>query len=122
MFAHVSRSTRKCDRLWDRVGLMASESVVDERAGRKFYLDCPAAVGTHAQLTFILSLHGGGSFGAWQRLYFPAHDYVDRYRLVVATPTAATTAPLRLWVAEADDEHLRNVVEMVFERFGLDRI
>src|SRR2546423_7836000 len=94
MFAHVSRSTRKCDRLWDRVGLMASESVVDEQSGRKFYLDCPAAVGTHDQLTFILSLHGGGSFGAWQRLYFPAHDYVDRYRLRLAAPPGPPPPPL----------------------------
>ena len=37
-------------------------------------------------MTFILSLHGGGSYGNWQRHYFPILDYVDKYRLVVATP------------------------------------
>jgi pimeloyl-ACP methyl ester carboxylesterase len=52
----------------------------------------------------------------------PAYDYVDRYRLVIATPSAATTEPSRHWAADADDEHLQNVVELVFQRFGLDSI
>src|SRR5438874_3357336 len=101
---------------------MINESVVDEGTGRKFYLAHPDRPGPDEGLTFLLNLHGGGSFGAWQRLYFPAQDYVDRYRLVVATPTAATAEPMRRWIAEADDEHLRNVVEIVFEHFGLARI
>ena len=95
---------------------MRHESVIDEATGRKFYLDVPDDTGR--PLTFLLNLHGGGSFGAWQRLYFPAHDYADTSALVVATPTAATTEPSRHWVAEADDEHLRNVVNLVVDRFG----
>src|SRR5436309_631648 len=96
---------------------MASETAVDQRTGRKFYLDWPDDTSSGG-LTFLLNLHGGGSAGVWQRGYFPAHDYVDAYRLVVAAPTAATDAPMRHWASEADDEHLQNVVDMVFDRFG----
>jgi hypothetical protein len=71
---------------------------------------------------FLLNLHGGGSVGAWQRAYFPAVDFKEKYRLVVATPSAATKEPMRRWVAEADDEHLKAIVEQVFARYGKDRI
>jgi hypothetical protein len=100
---------------------MRHESVIDEATGRKFYLDAPDDVAGRP-LTFLLNLHGGGSFGAWQHLYFPAHDYADAHGLVVATPTAATAEPSRHWVAQADDEHLQNVVNLVLERFGADAI
>lgn len=60
--------------------------------GRKFFLDHPDDAGL-GDLTFILNLHGGGSVGMWQRLYFPAHDFVDELGLVVATPSAATKQP-----------------------------
>jgi len=95
---------------------MRHESVIDETTGRKFSLDVPDDTGR--PLTFLLNLHGGGSFGAWQHRYFPAHDYADAHGLVVATPTAATADPFRHWVPEADDEHLRNVVNLVADRFG----
>lgn len=101
---------------------MAHETVVDEKTGRKFYLDYPDSLGMDEEVTFLLSLHGGGSVGAWQRDYFPAYDYADTYRLVIATPSAATKEPARRWVAEADDDHLHNVVEAVFERFGAANI
>ena len=78
---------------------MRPESVIDEVTGRKFYLDVPDDTGR--PLAFLLNLHGGGSFGAWQRLYFPAQDYADAYGLVIAVPTAATAEPSRHWVAEA---------------------
>jgi hypothetical protein len=74
------------------------------------------------ELVFLLNLHGGGSVGHWQHEYFPAYDFKERYRLVIATPSAATKEPSRRWVAEADDDHLRNVVEVVFERYGASRI
>jgi hypothetical protein len=98
---------------------MRPESVVDEVSGRKFYLDVPDDPGR--PLTFLLNLHGGGSFGAWQRLYFPAHDQADAHGLVIATPTAATADPSRHWAAEADDDYLRRVVNLVSDRFG-DRL
>jgi hypothetical protein len=103
-------------------GDMINDVLVDERTGRKCYLDYPSELGDDDQLTFLLNLHGGGSVGAWQREYFPAYDYVDDYRLVVATPSAATTEPMRRWESEADDEHLRTIVELVYERFGRSRI
>jgi pimeloyl-ACP methyl ester carboxylesterase len=101
---------------------MPSISAVDERTGRKFYLDDPDDLGPDEKVTFLLSLHGGGSVGWWQRSYLPAVDYKERYRLVIATPSAATKEPARRWVAEADDEHLRNIVDFVFERYGRERI
>ncbi|HEX5377360.1 MAG TPA: hypothetical protein VFW47_02240 [Phenylobacterium sp.] len=101
---------------------MASQTAVDAGTGRKFYLDEPDDLKPGEKLTFLLNLHGGGSVGAWQRAYFPAKDYVDQYRLVVATPSCATKEPMRRWVAEADDEHLRNIVEDVFARYGARNI
>ena len=101
---------------------MGSISAVDQKTGRKFYLDDPDDLRPGESVVFLLNLHGGGSVGAWQRLYFPATDYKERYRLVVATPSAATKEPMRRWVAEADDEHLRNIVDYVCEKYGKKNI
>ena len=98
---------------------MTGETAVDASTGRRYYLDYPGDV-SGGGLTFLLNLHGGGSAGVWQRSYFPAHSHVDSHRLVVATPTARTAEPTRHWVPEADDEHLRNIVGQVFERFGAE--
>ena len=94
----------------------------DEKTGRKFYLDDPDDLKPGEKVTFLLNLHGGGSVGAWQRAYFPAVDFKDKYRLVIATPSAATKEPARRWVGEADDAHLRNIAEMVFDKYGSDNI
>lgn len=96
---------------------MASVTAIDEKTGRKFYLDDPDDLRPGESLVFLLNLHGGGSVGHWQRLYFPAFDAKEMYRLVVATPSAATKEPVRRWVSSADDEHLRNIVSQVFERY-----
>jgi pimeloyl-ACP methyl ester carboxylesterase len=101
---------------------MAQETLVDEPSGRKCFVDCPDGLGPEEEVTFLLNLHGGGSSGHWQREYFPAYDYADKYRLVVATPTAATREPSSHWTAEADDEYLERLVEQVFAHFGLARI
>ena len=101
---------------------MGSISAVDEKTGRKFYLDDPDDLEPGDKLTFLLSLHGGGSVGAWQRAYFPAFQYKEKYRLVIATPSSATKEPVRRWVGEADDAHLRNIVANVFDRYGKDNI
>src|SRR6202007_952376 len=74
-------------------------------------------------------IHGAGSIGQWQRHYFPAMDYKDKYKLVVATPTAGTS-PRRVpgqprvgvWVAAPDDEHLQNITNEVFDAFGKQNI
>ncbi|HET6793269.1 MAG TPA: alpha/beta hydrolase [Acidimicrobiales bacterium] len=97
---------------------MAQETLVDAKSARKCYLDYPSDLADGEEVTFLLNLHGGGSVGAWQREYFPAYDYVDAYRLVVATPSAATREPTRHWAPEADDEYLVDLVEAVVGRFG----
>ncbi|MFO1014273.1 MAG: hypothetical protein U1E50_10985 [Caulobacteraceae bacterium] len=97
---------------------MSSIVATDEKTGRKFTLDEPSDYKPGEKVNFLLNLHGGGSVGAWQHLYFPAHDYADKYRLVVATPSAATKEPARRWVGEADDAHLMNIIEMVFAKYG----
>ena len=101
---------------------MGSISAVDEKLRRKFYVDDPDDLRPGEKLVFLLSLHGGGSVGAWQRAYFPAYQYKEKYRLVVATPSSATKEPMRRWVAEADDAHLRNIVDYVFAKYGKDTI
>ena len=101
---------------------LPSISAVDEKLKRKFYVDDPDDLRADEKVVFLLSLHGGGSVGAWQRAYFPAYRYKEKYRLVIATPSAATKEPMRRWVAEADDEHLRNIVEHIFQKYGKDRI
>ncbi len=101
---------------------MGSISAVDETTGRKFYLDDPDDLQPGEKVVFLLNLHGGGSVGAWQRQYFPAFEYKEKYRLVVATPSAATKEPSRRWVAEADDEHLQYIVNYVFQKYGKENI
>ena len=101
---------------------MAAETAVDAKTGRKCYLDLPSDLTAQEEVTFVLNLHGGGSVGHWQREYFPAYDYVDKYGLVVATPSAATKEPTRHWAADADDEYLVELVESVLDRLGPSRV
>jgi hypothetical protein len=88
-------------------------TAVEPKTGRKFFLDYPCNLKTDEQVTFILSLHGAGSYGNWQRHYFPIMDYAEKYRLVIATPNA----PTRVWSA-ADDEYLKNIVNLVYDQVG----
>jgi len=101
---------------------MTSEVVVDETTGRKYTLDAPDELQPGEQVVFLLNLHGGGSHGTWQYLYFPAHEHCNTYRLIVATPSAATREPARRWVAEADDEHLTAIVDQVIAKHGKESI
>jgi len=50
-------------------------------------------VGLGIAIVIRTIVDGGGSVGAWQRAYFPAVDFKNKYRLVVATPSAATKEP-----------------------------
>ncbi len=100
-------------------------NAVEPKTGRKFFLDYPCDLKPGEKVVFILSLHGAGSIGNWQRHYFPAMDYKEKYRLVIATPTAASMAsifpgmpPIRMWVGAADDDYLQNIVDLVFDKFG----
>src|SRR5262245_36587934 len=45
--------------------------VVEMKTRRTYLLDYPCDLKPGEKVTFILSLHGGGSYGNWQRHYFP---------------------------------------------------
>jgi poly(3-hydroxybutyrate) depolymerase len=91
--------------------------VVEPKTGRTYFLDYPCDLKPGEKVTFILSLHGGGSYGNWMRHYFPLMDYKDKYRLVIATPYT----PTRAWSA-ADDEYLQNIVTSVIGQIGKENI
>jgi hypothetical protein len=95
----------------------ATGEVVDPETGRKFYIDYPAGLRAGEDVTVVLSLHGGGSYGNWQRNYFPLMDVKDKYRLVIATPNS----PVQVWRTE-DDEHLHNVVDLLYTELGASNI
>ncbi|HYD44775.1 MAG TPA: hypothetical protein VEA79_05875 [Phenylobacterium sp.] len=104
-------------------------NATDAKTGRKFFLDYPCDLKPDEKVVFILNIHGAGSIANWQRHYFPAADYKDKHRLVVATPTAATSTPMapggaavRRWAPEADDAHLQNISDFVLEAFGRSNI
>jgi pimeloyl-ACP methyl ester carboxylesterase len=91
--------------------------VVEMKTRRTYFLDYPCDLKPGEKVTFILSLHGAGSYGNWQRNYFPIMDYKDKYRLVIATPNS----PTHVW-SEADDEYLQNVVNSVIGQIGKENI
>ena len=86
---------------------------VEMKTRRTYFLDYPCDLKRGEKVTFLLSLHGGGSYANWQRHYFPLLDYVQQYRLVVATPSS----PIQVWTGD-DDEYLRNIVEAVYAELG----
>ena len=94
----------------------------EAKSGRKYFLDYACDLKRGDKVAFVLNLHGAGSIGNWQRSYFPAVDLKDKYRLVVATPTALTDQPTRRWMPEADDEYLHNIVDQVLSEFGRENI
>jgi pimeloyl-ACP methyl ester carboxylesterase len=91
--------------------------VVEMKTRRTYFLDYPCDRKPDETVTFILSLHGAGSYGNWQRHYFPILDYKDKYRLVIATPNS----PTRAWSAP-DDEYLQNIVNSVVDQIGTQNI
>ncbi len=91
--------------------------VVEMKTRRTYFLDYPCDLKPGEKVTFILSLHGGGSYGNWQRNYFPIMDFKDKHRLVIATPNA----PTRAWSAP-DDEYLHNIVDFVVSQIGRENI
>src|SRR5688572_12633072 len=92
-------------------------AVVEMKTRRTYFLDYPCDLQKGEKVKLILSLHGGGSYGNWQRHYFPLVDYKDQYRLVIATPNS----PTRVW-SEADDEYLKNIVDFVTAQIGAENI
>src|SRR5689334_7677176 len=92
-------------------------TATETKTGRKFFLDYPCDLKRGEKITFILSLHGAGSYGNWQRHYFPLMDYARKYRLVIATPNS----PTQVWTS-ADDEYLQNIVTLVYQQVGTRNI
>ncbi len=92
-------------------------NVVEMKTRRTYFLDYPCDLKAGEKVTFVLNLHGGGSYGNWQRHYFPLLDLKDKYRLVIATPNA----PTRAW-SEADDGYLQNIVTSVYDQLGKDNV
>jgi len=91
--------------------------IVEMKTRRPYFLDYPCDLKPGEKVTFVLSLHGGGSYGNWQRHYFPIMDFKDKYRLVIATPNS----PIRVW-SDVDDPYLQNIVNSVVEQIGKDNI
>jgi pimeloyl-ACP methyl ester carboxylesterase len=91
--------------------------VVEMKTRRTYFLDYPCDMKPGEPVTFILALHGAGSYGNWQRNYFPLMDYKDKYRLVIATPNS----PTHVW-SDADDEYLHNIVDAVVDQIGKDHV
>lgn len=103
-------------------------NATDPETGRNYFLDYPCDLKANEEVVFILNIHGAGSIGNWQRHYFPAMDYKEKYRLVVATPTAAGGGSIgggngiRMWMPDNDDAHLQNITKQVIGALGEDRI
>lgn len=97
-------------------GVLVTEQgpVAGPAEGRRYFLDYPCDLKPGEKVTVVLSLHGAGSYGNWQRHYFPILDQVDKYRLVIVTPNA----PPRRWTAEADDAYLQSIVTSVVDEIG----
>jgi len=91
--------------------------VVETKTGRNYFLDYPCDLKKGEKVTLVLSLHGAGAPGNWQRHYFPIFDYKDQNRLVIATPFS----PTRVWAA-TDDEYLQNIVTSVIDQVGRNNI
>jgi len=124
----VTPPVQHCDETCTRDLLGIRGNAVEPETGRQFFLDYPCDLAPGEKLVFILNIHGAGSIGNWQRHYFPAFDYKDKYRLVVATPTAEGSGSLtpgqklRMWTPETDDAYLDNIARLVIERFGRQSI
>jgi hypothetical protein len=98
------------------------DNAVEPKSGRKFVLQYPCDLKKGEKVTLILNIHGFGSSSQYQHRYFPAGDYIQKYRLVVATPTAAAAMPNRAWQAAADDQFLHDLTDLMFNEFGKKNI
>ena len=97
-------------------------NITEPVTGRDYFLDYPCDLQPGEDVVFILNIHGAGSIANWQRHYFPAMDYKEKYRLVVATPTAEGGTSVRMWTPQTDDAHLQAITNQVIDAFGADNI
>jgi poly(3-hydroxybutyrate) depolymerase len=92
-------------------------SVVEPQTGRTYFLDYPCDLKQGEKVTVILDFHGGGSYGNWQRNYFPLMDYVKKYRLIVATPNS----PGGAW-PDKDNPYLENIATSIIDQVGAKNV
>jgi pimeloyl-ACP methyl ester carboxylesterase len=97
-------------------------NATEPKSGRQFVLQYPCDLKADEKVVLILNIHGFGSSSSYQHRYFPAGDYAQQYRLVVATPTAAAAMPNRSWQAAADDQFLHDLTDLMFSEFGKTNI
>jgi pimeloyl-ACP methyl ester carboxylesterase len=95
----------------------ADAPVTEPKTGRTYLLDYPCDLKAGEKVTFVLSLHGGGSSGTWQRRYFPVYDQKEKHRLVIASPHS----PTRRW-SEQDDAYLQNIVTAIVDAVGRNNV
>jgi len=93
------------------------QSITEPGTNRNYVLDYPCDLKAGEPVTLILNLHGGGSNTRYQHGYFPAFEYKEKYRLVIATPYS----PVRRW-SEADDTYLQNIVSGMIDAVGEDNV
>jgi hypothetical protein len=98
------------------------DNATEPKSGRTFILQFPCDLRPNEPITLILNIHGAGANSAYQHQYFPAGQYAQKYRLVVATPTAATATPIRTWQAQADDQYLHDLTDLLISEFGKSNI
>lgn len=106
----------------------APGNVREPESGRQYFLGYPCDLQPGEDVMFVLNIHGAGSSANWQRHYFPAMDYKEAYRLVVATPTAEGSAfmgsgnGVRVWAPQTDGAYLQAITRQVTEAFVAENI
>jgi len=98
------------------------DNATESKSGRKFILQFPCDLKPDEKVTLILNIHGAGSSSSYQHQYFPAGQYAQKYRLVVATPTALAAMPGRTWQAANDDQYLHDLTDLLFAEIGKQNI
>jgi pimeloyl-ACP methyl ester carboxylesterase len=84
-----------------------------------FIVDYPCDLREREKVTFVLNVHGGGSFANWQRHYFPAKDFVEEHRLIVLQPQALPQPSSTRWLNDgSDDAYIKGLIAFVDEKFG----
>lgn len=72
--------------------IQAKGPLTEPKTNANYFLDYPCDLRPGEKVHLILNLHGAGAPTNWHRHYFPASDYKDKYRLIVATPSATNAA------------------------------
>lgn len=108
----------RCTRGEDCAALVAEQgSAVNPDTGRNYYLDYSCNLKKNDKVTILLNLHGGGSYGNWERHYFPIVDHIEDNKLVIVTPNA----PAQFWT-EKDDAHLEGIISSLISEIGEENV